>query len=52
VRLEELLEGFVIERVAPILPIDREQRHRPAVLEVDHRRAWRVAEPWSSTAAS
>lgn len=36
-RIEELLERFVIERVATLRAIDRDERDSATVLEVDHR---------------
>jgi hypothetical protein len=38
----------VVQRVAPVLPVDRDQGDRPPVLQVDHRRR----RPGSITAAS
>ena len=34
--VEELLEGLVVEGVAALLPIDGQQRHRAAIVQVDH----------------
>jgi hypothetical protein len=36
VHLEQLLEGVVVERVAALDPVDGDEGHRSAVVEVDH----------------
>jgi hypothetical protein len=36
--LEELIEGLVVEGVAPLGPVDREQCDVAPVLQVDHGR--------------
>jgi hypothetical protein len=52
VGVEELFERLVVQRVATILAVDREQRHRAPIFEVDHRSEGRGGGPGSITAAS